>query len=68
LILLAIFYISCFFPSINPRPEIKIVSESSTHALVDNGYGLGFLGGVKAMNLCIAKANQAGIAMAGVRN
>lgn len=54
--------------SINPRPEIKIVSESSTHALVDNGYGLGFLGSVKAMNLCIAKANQAGIAMAGVRN
>lgn len=54
--------------SINPRPEIKIVSESSTHALVDNGYGLGFLGSVKAMNLCVAKAKQTGIAMAGVCN
>ncbi len=54
--------------SINPRPEIKVVKESANHALVDNGYGLGFLGSVKAMNLCIAKAKRGGIAMAGVCN
>jgi len=54
--------------NINPRPEIKVINESFSHALVDNGYGLGFLGSVKAMNLCIAKAKQAGIAMAGVCN
>lgn len=54
--------------SINPRPEIKVVNESSNHALVDNGYGLGFLGSVKAINLCIAKAKRVGIAMAGVCN
>ena len=54
--------------SINPRPEIKVVNESADHALVDNGYGLGFLGSVKAMNLCIVKAKRTGIAMAGVCN
>ena len=54
--------------TVDPRPEIKIVKESANHALVDNGYGLGFLGSVKAMNLCIAKAKRAGIAMAGVCN
>ena len=52
--------------SINPRPEIKVVNESASHALVDNGYGLGFLGGVKAINLCITKAKRVGIAVAGV--
>ena len=35
--------------SINPRPEIKVINESAIHALVDNGYGLGFLGSAKAM-------------------
>ena len=54
--------------TINPRPEIKVVNESASHVLVDNGYGLGFLGCVKAMNLCIAKAKRVGIAMAGVCN
>ena len=54
--------------SINPRPEIKVINESAIHALVDNGYGLGFLGSAKAMNLCIAKAKVVGIAMAGVCN
>jgi len=54
--------------TINPRPEIKVVSESASHVFVDNGYGFGFLGSVKAMNLCIAKAKRVGIAMAGVCN
>ncbi len=53
---------------INPRPRLRLIDESETHALLDNDYGFGFLGAVKAMDLCIAKARQKGIAMAGVRN
>jgi LDH2 family malate/lactate/ureidoglycolate dehydrogenase len=45
-----------------------MLSESPTHVLLDNDYGLGFLGGVKAMTLCTQRAAQTGIAMAGVRN
>jgi LDH2 family malate/lactate/ureidoglycolate dehydrogenase len=53
---------------INPRPRIRLISESSSHVLLDNDYGLGFLGSVQAMNLCIPMAAKTGIAMAGVRN
>ncbi len=53
---------------INPRPRIQVIAESSSHILIDNDYGMGFLGSVKAMNLCIGMAEKAGIAMAGVRN
>jgi len=53
---------------INPRPRIRMISESSSHFLLDNDYGLGFLGSVKAMDLCIRMAPKTGIAMAGVRN
>lgn len=53
---------------INPRPEIKIITESASHVLLDGGYGLGFLGSVKAMSVCIEKVKQVGIALAGVRN
>jgi LDH2 family malate/lactate/ureidoglycolate dehydrogenase len=53
---------------INPRPQIKMITESPAHALLDNDYGFGFLGAVKAMNLCAEKAGREGIAMAAVRN
>jgi LDH2 family malate/lactate/ureidoglycolate dehydrogenase len=53
---------------VNPRPRIRLLSESSAHVLLDNDYGLGFLGSVKAMNLCVQMAPKAGVAMAGVRN
>ena len=53
---------------INPRPRIRLISESSSHVLLDNDYGLGFLGSVKAMDLCLRMASKTGIAMAGVRN
>ena len=53
---------------INPRPEIRVISESSSHILLDNDYGLGFLGSVQAMDLCMRIAQREGIAMAGVRN
>ena len=53
---------------INPRPRIRMISESSFHVLLDNDYGLGFLGSVQAMNLGIQMAAKTGMAMAGVRN
>jgi LDH2 family malate/lactate/ureidoglycolate dehydrogenase len=53
---------------INPRPEIKMVTESTSHVLLDGDRGLGFLGSVKAVSLCIEKARQVGISLAGVRN
>jgi len=53
---------------VNPRPRIRVIGESSAHILIDNDYGLGFLGSVRAMDLCITKARETGIAMAGVRN
>jgi hypothetical protein len=53
---------------INPRPRIRVISESSAHVLLDNDYGMGFLGSVQAMDICIRMAGKEGIAMAGVRN
>jgi len=53
---------------VNPRPDIRLLSESSSHVLIDNDFGLGFLGSVKAMSLCLQMAPKTGIAMAGVRN
>jgi len=53
---------------INPRPQVKTINESPTHILLDNDFGFGFLGAVKAMKLCVEKAGQGGIAMAAVRN
>ncbi|MGA2954975.1 MAG: Ldh family oxidoreductase [Thermodesulfobacteriota bacterium] len=54
--------------TINPKPQIKMIGESASHSLWDNDNGMGFLGSVKAMGLCIEKAKREGIAMAGVRN
>lgn len=53
---------------VNPRPQIKVINESSGHILLDADFGLGFLGGVKAMTACINKAKIKGLAVAGVRN
>lgn len=49
----------------NPRPNIMIVSESPTHALIDGDWGLGQLVAAKAMQVCIAKTKQSGMASAG---
>lgn len=51
---------------INTCPQIKVISESSMHILLDADYGLGFLGGFKAMQACISKAQKNGLAVAGV--
>jgi len=53
---------------VNPRPRIRVIRDSSAHILIDNDYGPGFLGSVKAMDLCTSMALKTGIAMAAVRN
>jgi LDH2 family malate/lactate/ureidoglycolate dehydrogenase len=52
---------------INPCPQIKVIRESPGHILLDADYGMGFLGGFKAMQACINKAKKNGLAVAGVR-
>ena len=52
----------------NPRPNITVMKESPHHALVDGDHGLGQLVAVKAMNICIAKAKESGVATVGVHN
>ncbi len=52
----------------NPKPEIQVVKEGPSYALVDGGSGLGHLTGTRAMELAVDKARQTGIAAVGVRN
>jgi LDH2 family malate/lactate/ureidoglycolate dehydrogenase len=54
--------------SMTARPNIQVVSESATTALVDGDRGMGMVIGHRAMELAIDKAKSAGIAMVGVRN
>lgn len=53
---------------LNPRPEIAIVHESATTALVDGGGGLGHVPATLAMQQAIAKCRAAGVAAVAVRN
>jgi LDH2 family malate/lactate/ureidoglycolate dehydrogenase len=50
------------------KPEIKVVRETATAAVIDGGGGLGHVPAARAMQLAIAKARQAGMAIATVRN
>ncbi len=52
----------------NPQPNITIIKESPCHALVDGDHGLGQLVAFKAMNICISKAKESGIATVGVQH
>ena len=52
---------------LNPRPQISVIRESSGTALIDGDGGLGLVVGVKAMELCIAKAKELGLAAVTVR-
>lgn len=51
----------------NPRPEVRVVSETASTALVDGDGGMGHLIGVRAMELAIEKARETGAAWVGVR-
>jgi L-2-hydroxycarboxylate dehydrogenase (NAD+) len=50
------------------KPDIRIVSENLSSALVDGDGGMGMVIGHRAMDLAIRKAKDSGVAMVGVRN
>jgi LDH2 family malate/lactate/ureidoglycolate dehydrogenase len=53
--------------AVNPRPDIRIVSNQPGTALVDGGNALGHLVMKRATELAIEKASQCGIAWVGTR-
>jgi LDH2 family malate/lactate/ureidoglycolate dehydrogenase len=54
--------------SMTARPNMQVISESATTALLDGDCGMGMVIGHRAMELAINKAKSAGTAMVGVRN
>ncbi len=52
---------------LNPRPIVTAITETPTTVLLDGDGGMGLVVGVKAMELCIAKAHQCGVGIATVR-
>jgi LDH2 family malate/lactate/ureidoglycolate dehydrogenase len=54
--------------SMTARPNIQLICESATTALLDGDCGMGMVIGHRAMELAIQKAKSAGVAMVGVRN
>jgi L-2-hydroxycarboxylate dehydrogenase (NAD+) len=54
--------------SMTARPNIRVISETPSTALIDGDRGMGMVIGHRAMEMAIAKAKQSGIAMVGVRN
>ena len=53
---------------LNPTPNIRVVQEGPSFAVIDGDGGLGHPPSALAMELAITKARQTGIAAAGVRN
>ncbi len=53
---------------VKPKPEVRVVSESTATALLDGGGGLGIPIATKATDLAIDKTKSAGISIVGVRN
>jgi LDH2 family malate/lactate/ureidoglycolate dehydrogenase len=54
--------------SMSARPNIRVLAESATTALLDGERGMGMVIGHRAMELAIQKARSSGVAMVGVRN
>jgi L-2-hydroxycarboxylate dehydrogenase (NAD+) len=54
--------------SMKAKPDIKIIRETPSSALLDGDRGIGMVIGYRAMELAINKAKESGIAMVGVRN
>ncbi len=50
------------------KPDIRIVTESASSALIDGDGGMGMVVGHRAMALAIEKAKSSGVAMVGVCN
>lgn len=53
---------------VNPRPNVRIVRESPSTALVDADRGFGMIAGHRAMRIAIEKARQAGTGLVAVTN
>ena len=53
---------------LNPKPNIKILHESPSTALVDGDRGLGLVVAPKAMDIACSKANIAGTGWVAVQN
>ncbi len=54
--------------SVNPKPNIKVVSESASTALIDGDSGLGQVVAHEAMEIAVKKAGEVGVSAVGVRN
>ena len=54
--------------SMTARPNLRVVAESASTALVDGDRGMGMVIGHRARELAIRKAQESGIGMVGVRN
>ena len=54
--------------SMTARPNIRVISESSSTALIDGDRGMGMVIGHRAMELAIRKAKESGIGMVAVRS
>ena len=54
--------------SMTARPNIRVISESPSTALIDGDRGMGMVIGHRAMEIAIRKAKESGIGMVGVRN
>jgi L-2-hydroxycarboxylate dehydrogenase (NAD+) len=54
--------------SMTARPNVRVISESASSALLDGDRGIGMVIGHRAMELAIRKAKESGIGMVAVRN
>jgi len=55
-------------PGLNARPEITVVHETPSFALLNGDNGIGHLAGFKAMQIAIEKARTQGVSLVGVNN
>lgn len=53
---------------INPEPNIRVIRDGLSHALVDGDNGEGHLVSVRAMAICVDKAKRNQVSIVGVRN
>jgi len=53
---------------INPKPQIRVVSEGPSYALIDGDNGIGQVVALKSTDIAISKARDSGVGVVGVRN
>jgi LDH2 family malate/lactate/ureidoglycolate dehydrogenase len=54
--------------SMTAKPNIRVISENASTALLDADNGMGMVAGQRAMEIAIKKAKQSGVGMVTVRN